>query len=1552
MSNLVKVVLHGELGQKFGEEWLLSVSSVSEAINAIQNLTDGKFNKFLLQKEKASVKYRILINNEDFLTEKPLDEDSTIEDIKNTNLVIKINNLKTIDIVPIIEGAGGGLLNSILGGLLIVVGALLVIFSGGTLTYLGVGLIMIGAGLLAAGITALLAKPPTFDDFRTIGGGAKLSYLFNGPENVTKEGGPIPVGYGKLLVGSQVIGASYVNKDTSEDKKSYANNPSKFYIWSSSYDLNPGDPFYNISLIDDYKAFMYDNHYGKDDSDGLVSQVAGGYYELNTDGSLKIYRPLPDNIIWYMQHFKNPISAVSPWFYGPDPDENPFPDATFPQQFVGGGVGYGAQYEGKSYPYRSWNGIPYTNTASTTTEKDEGIIRGDIDGIVSTTEVEVLDLISEGPIEGLVDREYIFTGTKGNIGWTTATEKLYDDPTDTKGYRWLRSVYLNQVPVVDSANKYNFQRVDIYQTKGEANGALLFGSSLYELNISRGISERLRASELNDIGDVNKDFTKIYRIYNKDCKGVILNVKILRIYHTNQETGEVGRTFVDYKIYYRPFYSNSSKNYSALKPEQKGFFGPVSERIEGKLQNPYIRATKIDFPNGPTLEQDFVGWEIKVIRITPDSTSVYLQNQTYIDSLTEVYSSIFSYPFSAIVRSRYNAEFFGSIPQRAFYTKLLKIKVPKNYDPITKTYATSGDGITNGYWNGEFKDELTWTDNPAWCFYDLLTNKRYGLGEYMEEAQVDKFSLYQIARYCDTLVPDGYGGLEPRFTCNLILYTREEAYKVLNDLASIFNAMVYYANGSIYVSQDRPKEAVTFFNNANVENGDFNYAGTSKRVRNTVAIVRYNDPNNYYKPAIEYVQNVEGIRKYGVRTLEISAFGCTSKGQAARLGHWMLTSELYQTETVSFVTGLEAQYLRPGDVFAVYDSNRKKYKNSGRLISVTNNPTYSVVVINGALTIDAGKTYYFDLVTPSYNYDASQVEDLDSGDESNIRRSFVQKLEFTTTDTSYNSTLDQTTITFATVFNTTDYIVQIDQPWIIEQKESANAIDTNEELNKSIASDYDYYSVVRIVEKEDGRFEIGGVQYIDDKYESISNNIAFERQDAIVNSVPNVPQDLQLSTFDTTQNSKLISYVITPANSVTGLTSYKVFVSNEPFTSSDVPDTEYLNQTIPSISNPVGTFYPEKAADYYFRIYGFNDEARAYSSSYVEKSLFIGEVQAIKDIKITSLTIDGTSNPSSSPSPIDNIRMNEVSPLFTWQVGISDGATVPDNIYYRLTFREPKTGEQIPSSNIYYEVTGLTTPSYRFPFATNAALNGGPYKNYEVIAEAHDSKFRTSAGNTIEYIENSVTIPKYENGWINNTDGYDRVYVYSDSLSSLTLSQNTGGFGRIEDSGKNYQYIDLNGGVNILFGYESVPTGIIGGVMYASTGLFTEAQAKTFKSDIVVRQFNYNQFERYAYAPSVFNPYTEFKTGWLAVSLYDTFDKEYILKNPNYITGLTMSNVVPIFATGFAHSLEIKNDLTFINNNKYDDKLKMFINNISSTGNYRFVLQEGGTETILMSRTA
>lgn len=365
--------------------------------------------------------------------------------------------------------------------------------------------------------------------------------------------------------------------------------------------------------------------------------------------------------------------------------------------------------------------------------------------------------------------------------------------------------------------------------------------------------------------------------------------------------------------------------------------------ISGKTTSKYQRAYRIPLTGtGP--------WDIRVRRITADSAQQNTQNKTWFESYTEVIESKLRYPNSALVGVQVDSAQFRSIPRRGYHIRGLRVRVPSNYDPITRSYT--------GVWDGSFV--TAWSNNPAWCFYDLVTTERYGLGAYVDADQVDKWALYDIGRYCDEMVPDGFGGEEPRFTCNLYLQTRQEAYTVLNSMASIFRGMAWWASGSITTNADKPADAEMLFTAANVVGGAFSYNGASIKARHTVALVSWNDPADQFKQKIEYVEDAAGIALYGVVETEVLAVGCTSRGQAHRLGRWMLYSERLETETVSFRCGMDGTYIGPGSVIQTQDAARAGKRFGGRVVSATT----TAITLDAAVTIEAGQSYTLSVLLP------------------------------------------------------------------------------------------------------------------------------------------------------------------------------------------------------------------------------------------------------------------------------------------------------------------------------------------------------------------------------------------------------------------------------------------------------------------------------------------------------------------------------------------------------------------------------------------------------------
>jgi predicted phage tail protein len=436
--------------------------------------------------------------------------------------------------------------------------------------------------------------------------------------------------------------------------------------------------------------------------------------------------------------------------------------------------------------------------------------------------------------------------------------------------------------------------------------------------------------------------------------------------------------------------------------------------IEGKTLAKYQR--------GYTIPLNGVGpWQIQVIRVEEESTKASISNELWWSTYTEVIKAKLNYPNSAMMYCAIDAEQFSSIPSRSYEIYGIKCKVPSNYNPLTRAYT--------GFWDGTFV--TSWTDNPAWVFYDLITNTRYGLGDIVTGALVDKWTLYSIAQYCDGLVPTGLGlsgvvkgsisgttltitnagilnsigvgtivtgfgieecsitalgtatgsvgtytisksqtvvagssiniiidDAEPRFTCNLYLQTREDAYKVVSNLASIFRGMVFWSTGLVTASQDAPKSVDAVYTAANVIDGTFTYTGTSAKTRHNVVLVSWNNPKNGYAIEIEYVQDEASILQNGIIQTEISAMGCTSQGQAHRLGKWLLYTEQNETETVSFKTGLDGLLSQPGDIIQTQDPFRSGIRLGGRVSSVVYNTGTSIsVTIDNPIKFEAGKTY-------------------------------------------------------------------------------------------------------------------------------------------------------------------------------------------------------------------------------------------------------------------------------------------------------------------------------------------------------------------------------------------------------------------------------------------------------------------------------------------------------------------------------------------------------------------------------------------------------------------
>lgn len=447
----------------------------------------------------------------------------------------------------------------------------------------------------------------------------------------------------------------------------------------------------------------------------------------------------------------------------------------------------------------------------------------------------------------------------------------------------MKSVYLDNTPVQNKDGSYNFKNFSLQGRIGGQVQDVLSGFSASEKEVSVSAQVRRNLPITRTITD-----SKVSRL--RFTIGVQALSKV-------EDNGDIKGAQVNLLI------TVGNKSY------------PVT--ISGKYSSQYLQ--QHTFGNLPP-----VPFTIKVERLTADSGSQKLQDNTLWSSYTEVIDTVFTYPNTALVGVKFDSEYFGNLPTRTYDIMGIKVKIPSNYNPRTRQYS--------GVWDGTFK--IDWTDNPAWVLFDIVTNKRYGLGNRLGEFGADKWTLYQVAQYCDQLVPDGFGGKEPRFTCNAWLTEQRSAYDVINDICSIFRAMPVWNGQQLTIVMDRPYDPVWTYTNANVDKGLFNYTFSAKKTRHNAIQVEYVDKNNSYERMIEYVSDDDAIRKYGLNVKKITAFGCTSRGQAHRAGLWLLQTEKLETKTVTFTVGTEGLMHIPGDIIRVSDTYYAGTNIGGRVLSV------------------------------------------------------------------------------------------------------------------------------------------------------------------------------------------------------------------------------------------------------------------------------------------------------------------------------------------------------------------------------------------------------------------------------------------------------------------------------------------------------------------------------------------------------------------------------------------------------------------------------------------
>lgn len=487
--------------------------------------------------------------------------------------------------------------------------------------------------------------------------------------------------------------------------------------------------------------------------------------------------------------------------------------------------------------------------------------------------LNVIDLVSEGPIEGPVG------GMSGFL--------------------------LNGTPVVDADGNPNIHGVEVQWRAGTQTQEPLEDFPFVEKEIPVNVEVKKSTPILRTISDQETDRVRftlgVSALVSQDDKGNQHDATVEMLIEVN---------------------------------DGSGWTHAETAKITGKISGQYLESYIIDAPKKKP-------FQIRVSRLTDDSKSDLLKNGTVWASYTEITDAKFSYPNSAVVGMKIDKSQYGDTPNRTYHIKGMIIQVPDNYDPESRTYT--------GIWTGRFKP--AWSNNPAWVFYDLVTNERYGIGEMIGSFGVDKFALYAIARYCDELVDDGFGNKEPRFTFNAYITSQRKAKEVLDDLASVFRGMPLWDGQQLTCFQDRPSDPVWTYTNSNVIDGKFKYTSTAKSARHNAIEVSWINPSNGWSEEREFIQDDDLIQRFGgVNVKKVTAFGCTSRGQAHRVGKWILQTEKLEKDSVTFSTGREGINCISGDIIEVADDSFAGVKVGGRVLSV-----------NGStITIDAPIDWEYD----------------------------------------------------------------------------------------------------------------------------------------------------------------------------------------------------------------------------------------------------------------------------------------------------------------------------------------------------------------------------------------------------------------------------------------------------------------------------------------------------------------------------------------------------------------------------------------------------------------
>lgn len=594
-------------------------------------------------------------------------------------------------------------------------------------------------------------------------------------------------------------------------------------------------------------------------------------------------------------------------------------------------------------------------------------------------------------------------------------------------------IKLKKIPIPDSRPELtqNFSNIMLYSFTGAAGGS------------DTGINNEIPVqTEVKNNLEITRQFTSL--TVNA------VKVKLAFVLQRQDDQGNIFGERVNLRIW--------------VKEPNSEFSIRLNTFYAGRYPSP----TEVDFliPLYSTPSQTNANYAIKVEKLDAENNDPKIQRQLTWVSYTQITHTSLRFPNTAIAGFKFNTEYFQRIPSVAIKLAGRKIQIPSN--------ATIKDDLSGkpevryltfqGQWNGTFQTPSQACSDPAWILYDLLKHTRYGLGNYIDTTQIDKWGLYEISKYCNELIPDGSGGLEPRFSCNIKLEGKVEAYQVIQNLVSIFRGFAYWQAGAVSFVADKPNTVVHQFTQADIEEGSFLYSRSGLKTRKTIAVVSYLNPIDFFKKAVEVVEDPIGIQKWGIREMELEAIACTSRGQARRAGVAALLTNRLEQESVTFKARAFAAFVKPGDLIRIYDSKR----TTARYAGIIKTATATTVTLDSPVNLPSGTTYKITVTTSTL-----QIPQIEGGNNL-ADPSQKQKLRFKIAEATITSNGNNLTVLELQSPGFGSDVPPPESNWVIQGGDLSNTI--YRVINRSPVQD-----------SIEGLHEILAIEYNNNKYNFIDD---------------------------------------------------------------------------------------------------------------------------------------------------------------------------------------------------------------------------------------------------------------------------------------------------------------------------------------------------------------------------------------------------------------------------------------------------------------------------------